>query len=362
MPAGRWPRRRRTTWGCRNWTAAGPTTALRTFDDALARLPGSPLTAALLFGSAEAAAKLGRGDDARARWIKASEADPKDPWADDALVRAAGQALDARDHDEARSLARSFSARFPDSPLKAEARLIEARAELAAGRPKSAIAILNATFAQDKPSPAAAQSARYCLALAYKADNQPARAADVIEALAKAPAGSSSATATDAQYLLGQGHVDAGRFAQAVAPLEAYLAAKPDGEVADYALALLAHAHLETGRADAADADLDALASRFPASKALTPTRLRLAEAALAARQFDRAGSLFRQAAASDDAALAARARSGLGWSLLQSDHPAEAAEAFAAASGGRPDDPQAAEAIWDSAAPWRPPAGSTPR
>lgn len=316
--------------------------ALATLDEAIERSPRSPMAAALLFRSAEAALKLGQVDAARARFLKAAEADPDDPWADDAWLRAARLAIEGGDHEAARKLAAGFARRFPKSGLRADARLIEGRAALAGKRPKEAIAILVASLAEDKPGPDTAHAGRYYLGLAYRADGQAAKEAEVFDALARTTA---APVAADAQYMLGQGHVEARRFAEAIPPLEKYLAGKPDGEVADYALAHLAQAHLELGQPEAAEKALAQLAGRFPASKALSPTRLRLAEAALASKRPDRAAGWFRLVADGDDPALATRARSGLGWALLDEGKPAEAAEAFASLIAAAPDDPLAADA-----------------
>ena len=163
--------------------------------------------------------------------------------------------------------------------------------------------------------------------------------------LARTPA---APVAADAQFLLGQGHIEAKRYAEAVAPLEAYLAAKPNGEVADFALAHLVQARLETGDAGGASKALDQLAGRFPKSKNLPTSRVRLAEQALAAGQFDRASEQFGLAAdeaKATDPAVASRARLGLGWARLDGGQPAEAAGAFAAFLADAPDDPLAPEA-----------------
>jgi cellulose synthase operon protein C len=249
--------------------------ALATLDDARKRFPKSPLIPALWFRSAEAVLKQGQADEARARFLKAAEIDPKDLWADDALLRAARLALETRHYADARTLAASFPTRFPESPLRADADRIEGRA----------------------------------------------------------------------QYLLGQGHIEARRFAEAVPVLETYLNDKPNGELADYALAHLVQAHLELGQADTAETALARLADRFPESKNLAPTRLRVAEAALAAKKFDRAAELFPLVIAANDPALKARAQSGLGWALLEQGKPAEAAAAFAALLNAAPDDPLAPDA-----------------
>ncbi|MFO0950685.1 MAG: tetratricopeptide repeat protein [Isosphaeraceae bacterium] len=318
--------------------------ALPALDEATKRFEKTPMAAALAFRSAEAAMKLGKPDDARARYLKAASADPKDPWADDAMLRAARLALDQRDPADAARLADVFVTRFPTSPLKADARLVAARAQLASNQPKEAIATLSASLAEDKPGPSTAEAQRYYLGLAYRADGQSAKAAEVLDALAKTPAGPIVA---DAQFMLGQGHIEAKRFAEAIPALEKYLESKPDGDVADYALAHLVMARLELNEPEPAAKALEQLASRFPKSKTLAPTRVRLAEAMLTKKKYDEAAEQFSKAAEAPevDPAVAARARLGLGWARLDGGKPAEAAEAFAAFLAASPDDPLAPEA-----------------
>jgi TolA-binding protein len=346
-----------------------PEAGLTTLDEALKRFPGSSSEPALLFRSAEALQKLKRPTDAEARFLRVSTADPRDPWADDALERAARSALDRGDSSTARRLAGSFTTRFPASPLKSEVRLIEARAATLAGNPKEAAAILeslldpggdspNRTEPARNPPPSWYENARYDLALAYRALGQSDRADAILASLAK---GAKGAVTTDAQFLIGQAHADGGRYALAVAPLEQYLAASPDGDVADFALAHLATARLALGQVDDAWKSLANLASRFPRSQALAPTRLRLAEAALAAHQPGKAAEQFRLVAdggnskrttqppannqiAPTDPKLRIRALAGLGKALWELEKPAEAASAFAAVLDLAPDDPIAPE------------------
>ena len=264
--------------------------ALATLDAAQARFAGSPSAALLRFHAAEAVQALGRLDEARARFLKLAEDDPRAPSADDAQLRAAALALDARDWAGARQVAGSFPGRFPGSPLRADARLIDARAALSAGRTQDSIQALTAALTEDRPSPAVAQTATYYLGLAYQQANQPEKAAEAFTRLALSP----GPLASRAQYLLGQAAFDAGKFADAVPALQKYLARAPDGELADHALARLAQSQSELGRTLEAVATLDQLVRQFPTSPTLTPTRSRLAEAALAAKQYDRAAELFR--------------------------------------------------------------------
>jgi tetratricopeptide (TPR) repeat protein len=315
--------------------------ALATFDAALKTPAGATIKTALLYGSAEAALKLDKLPEARARMLKAYEADPADPWADDALARAATLALEARDQAEAIRLAELFAKSFTQSPLRHDLVLVEARARLAGQDPKRAIVLLEKVLDEAPPGGAEGDAARYYLGLAYRADGQAARADEVFASLAKTPAAPAS---IDAQYLLGQGHMEAGRFDKAVEPLKLYLAGRPDGDVADFALAHLAHAYLELGDGTAAKANLETLSTRFPASTLLPTTRLRLAEWSLARKELEPAIEQFRLVAKGSDPKLAARANSGLGNALMQSGKPAEAADAFGEALAAKPEEPLAGE------------------
>jgi TolA-binding protein len=315
--------------------------ALAQLDKAASRAAGTPLGSRLAFRAAEAALASGKTDEARSRFLKLAEADPKAAYADDAQLRAASLALDARDFAEARKQVAAFLVAFPDSPLKADARLVDAKAALGLEQPKEAIAILNASLAEDHPTPATAEAASFTLGLAYQKDGQGEKAGAMFSGLAKA----TTAGGAGAQYLLGQAEFEAGRFAPAVEILDQYLTREPQGKYADHALARVAQSQWELGQHDKAVETLNRLATSFPRSETLPPARLRLAESALSAKEYDRAGELFRLAADAAPPALKPRALSGLGWSLLQGGHPAEAAPVFATLVEQSPDDPLAPEA-----------------
>jgi TolA-binding protein len=359
--------------------------ALATLEAALNRYPRCAAVPALQFRTAEALQQQKRPADAEARFLKVAADFPDDAWADDALQRAAQAALERGDFGATRRLAATFAARYGQSPLRNEVRVIEARAASLSGNPKDTVAILEplvgsaadrtktagspkAGRADGGPAkggapllaPSVALAARYDLALAYRALGQSARADAILETLAKEKAGP---VTTDAQFLVGQSHLDAGRYADAVASLEQYLAANPHGDVAEYAMAHLVMARVGLGQINAAWEMLGKLAKAFPESKSLPPARLRAAEAALGAHQAERAAEQFRlivpplkkagQEKAQDptdrptDAettALRVRAYSGLGRALTDLNKPAEAAEAFAAIIGLAPDNPIAPE------------------
>ena len=311
--------------------------ALAAVDSALRRDPKTALRPALLFRSAEAMRKLGRLAEAEDRFREVFETAPDDPWADDALARAAGSALDRKDAATARRLAAAFAGKYLTSPHLGEVRLTEARALAMAGDSLGAVRILETLLRTPAAvRPAVLQEARYELALADRALGRSADAEKLLAGLAEEKSG---AVVADARFLLGQSRLEAGRFAEAIPPLERYLADEPKGDVAEFALADLVAAHLGAGQSAEADRALQALAERFPKGKALPRARLRVAEAALAARQFDRAATLFRQV---DDPALKSRSMAGLGRALVVSGRSSEAASAFGEVLKSSPDAPDA--------------------
>jgi TolA-binding protein len=315
--------------------------ALAAWDAALQH-PDTPLAPMLLFRSAEALATLGRDAEARARFLQLAERYPADPWADLALLRAARLAFDAKDYSAARALAASFPERFPSSPRRPDARLIEARAEQAVGNLEPAIRLYRALLDQDQPGPETRQTALYYLNQAYRDSGQEDRAAEVLAELAKTPA---ATLAANARFSLGQERFQAGRFADAIEPLQTYLDEQPRGDLAAPALALLALAHHELGRDAEARAALDRLTREWPDGDEAARVRVRLGEAALQAKHFDDAINLLRPAAERPAAPLTARARASLGWALYGATRFPEAAAAFASVPDADAEAELAAEA-----------------
>jgi TolA-binding protein len=316
--------------------------ARATCDAVIALVPDSPWVPRLLYRSAEAFAKETNSAEARKRFLKVAADYPKDAWAPSALLRAGRIALDSADFAVALSIATEFPSRFPSSAMKGDARLLAARASLALDRPKEAVAGLEALIAEEKPGSELAQSARYYLGVAYKADGQSEKAAKMLGDLAKS---SDAPASADAKLVVGFELFEAKKFEEAATALQGYLDARPKGDDAPRALAYLALARQELGQADAAKEALDRLATNWPKSDALPRARLILAESAFEAKRYAEAEALFKPVAESDEPKWKVRALSGLAWSQLQGGHPDEAAKSFATILSVAPADPLAADA-----------------
>jgi TolA-binding protein len=341
-----------------------PTAAQKVLERGLAHFPQSPLVPSFLFRLGESLQKQSRSGEARSAFLKLVEAHPEDPWADDAMARAAGLALEAKDHDEALRLARSFSQRFPASPLLQEVRLAEARALIARGSSRDAVPLLESLLSGNREGGAAHSptgklaapaiaTARYELALAYRATGEAAKADALLATLAGE---ATSPVGAEARFLVGQNLVEQGRFAEAIEPLKQSLASGQKAGIADYALAHLATAQLGIGRIDEAWQTTATLANQFPASAVLPAARLRLAEAALDRGRSEQAAKQFRLVlapvpaaadrasakAAAVEPAIRARAQAGLGRALWKLGKPAEATQAFEQFLGTSGGDPQA--------------------
>lgn len=322
-----------------------PAEAQATFLDACERFAGAPTVPALMFRAAESSLRLGKSAEARSAYVKMAALFPKDPWADDALLQAATLALKAREFDDARDTAASLIENYPKSSLVPAARLLQARAGLETDRTNDAIRILEELAATPGIAPEIANDGRYHLGLAYRKAGRKDDAMRVLDELAKTPGGAPAARG--AGFLVGQALIEEGKYAEAVGPLEAYLADQPDGDVADAALAHLVHARIELGQPESARQTLDRLAERFPKSKELPRTQLRAGEDALKRDQYAQAAELLAKVVDGGDPTWKPRALSGLGWALYRQGKPDEAAKALGRLLEEAPEDPLAPEAAY---------------
>jgi TolA-binding protein len=322
-----------------------PAEARATFQDALTRFGGAPAVPALLYRAAEAEAQLGLLDEARTRFVKMAALFPRDPWADDALVQAANLALKAKDLGAAEETAARLVDAYPESTLIPAALLVRARVAEEGDKPAEAVRLFESLLGREGLTPDLIAEARYHLGLAYRKAGQKDKSNDVLGQLARTPG--DAGNSRNARFLVGQAFIEEGKYAEAIEPLEDYLKALPDGEVADVALAHLVHARVELDQAGEATKALKRLESLFPKSPELSRAKLRLGEHALKANDNATAARLLQQVADSDEATWKSRALFGLGWALLKDKKPAEAIEVFDGLLARYPEDTRAAETAY---------------
>ena len=124
-----------------------PDAAMTTLESGLKRFPESPLLPAMHFRAAEVLQKQNHLEEAQARFERVVESNPNDPWADDAQERAAQVGPGPGRPGGGPAPGRYVRGRFPQSPLKPEVRLIEARAAAQQGKHDEAVAMLKSLVA-----------------------------------------------------------------------------------------------------------------------------------------------------------------------------------------------------------------------
>ncbi len=109
------------------------------------------------------------------------------------------------------------------------------------------------------------------------------------------------------------------RYAEAVAPLEAFLAGKPTGDIEAKAIAALAICHARAKQIDKAKQRYAELIEKHPKHVLIAPTTERLAEAAFDADDPAWAAELSKRlAAAGGSAAYELKGKLNLGWSQFK--------------------------------------------
>lgn len=306
--------------------------ALEVWEGALRSHPGSALGTALEFRAAEAMAELGRAEDAEKRFLGLAEGHPGDVWADDAVLRAAELALGRGDARTARRLGAGFEGRFPESPLKGNARLLEARAALASNAADEALAILDDLLeggVEEGLSGEVERSARYQRALALARLDRTEEAAAEWRRIGSEPGNRHAAWAWRD---LGLMRYRAGRYEEAAEAFDAHEATLGEGE--EPSVSILAHQALSrawAGRAEAAREALVRLGGRYPDYPQLATVRLSVGERDLASGRAEEAIESLRGAAEDDKAGAETRARAWLklGEALRRTDRHGDAATAF---------------------------------
>ncbi len=181
------------------------------------------LTPAIVFHAGDALARAGQREEAQAQFDRLLSKWSQDAWADDALLGKLQLALAAADHQQIDALAADFSRRFADSPLTGNVRRIHSQSLLARKEFDKAAEIL-------KHASPAGQSDRladqYLLAASHQGAGRYDQALNVLAPVLKLAKGELLA---DARLLQASVLVAQERYQEAIAPLQAHLAADPQG-------------------------------------------------------------------------------------------------------------------------------------
>jgi TolA-binding protein len=263
-------------------------------------------------------------------------------WVDDALRGKVQAALQAGDYQALDRQAAEFDKRFPNSPLRTDVQRMRARSLVKRKQHGAAVKLL-------EPLVAAGASAeqdledRYLLALAYQGLERPQDALAVLLPVLDSAEGRLKA---DAQLTQGSLLMATQRYAEAVGPLEAFLASNPKGDEEVQGRGKLAVCYARSARLDEAKKAYAELLEKHPPRKFLVPISEQLAEAAYEAGDTEWSAQLFRWLVSeSGSKEHQLKGMAGLGWSQLKAGQLTEAATTFGKLLDSDPPAATAAEA-----------------
>lgn len=168
---------------------------------------------------------------------------------------------------------------------------------------------------------------RYLLAVSYEGLR---RYEEALAALLPVVDNAAGPLKVQAQLTQGSLLLNLKRYADAIAPLEAFLAGKPTGDAEATALARLTICTATTRQFDKAKRAYAELVAKYPKDSIIAPTTERLADLAYDAGDVAWAADLSaRLATASASTEYAIKGKLGLAWSQFQSGKLAEAAATF---------------------------------
>ena len=233
--------------------------------------------------------------------------------------------LQAKDYDPLDRLAGQFENRYPDSPILGGVRRMKARSLVERKRFAEAVELIEPIAAGKGESPDL--ESRYLLAVAYRGLGKSVESLEAVSPVAESADGRLK---TDAQLLRASLLMSLGKFAEAVAPFEAFLAEKPAGEPEAEALAGLAICRARTKNLDAAKILYAELLEKHPKNPLIAIAAEQLSEAAFAADDAAWAEELSKQlASVGSKNGYDVKGKMGQAWSQYKSGKLAEAADTF---------------------------------
>jgi len=324
--------------------------------------PDHPLASDIRYHTGDALLRLGQIEAAAEQFdqvIASSAADST--WIDDALLGKVQAALELKDHAAVDQAAAQFGERFPDSPLKTSIQRLVARSRLMRrdydGAVESIEPIVAASSAVGIHDEQVLED-RYLLALGMEGQERYEDALEVLTPVLNAPNENAAVgpLKADAQLTHGSILVAMKRYADAVEPLQAFLAGEPDGtqpsgEEPDIDSRVKARGELaicfaRTDRLDEAKKLYAELLQEFPTHELIGPTTEQLAEAAYDAGDARWSVELFnRLSTGAPSSESQWKGLLGLGWSQFKGGQLHEAAATFGDLLGQNPSSEIEAEA-----------------
>ncbi|HEV3022212.1 MAG TPA: tetratricopeptide repeat protein, partial [Pirellulales bacterium] len=324
---------------------------LRNWDTAADRLLATaaaaeahPLAPAVRFHAGDALLHAGKPADAAKQFDLVIERWPQNEFVDDCWLGKIQAAFSLDDSAKVDELVAAFVRQFADSPLRIAAEREQARSFLARKEPAKAASLLEGLLASaTQKSPADTASLRNLLALAYLGLERYDDALATLGPVLALPGGELKSDALRAQATA---QVARRSFADAVAPLEAFLKTSPKGDDEAWALAQLAICLARSKQLERSKQIYQKLTAQHAHSQQFAPTTWMLAEAALEAGDQAWSAKLFASLSAEGTPPrFAARGLSGTAWHQKRAGQLPEAAATFERLLAGYPDDPLAPEA-----------------
>jgi len=324
--------------------------ALREFKEAAAVLkgvfegePAGAMAENALYQWADCELRAENFDAARERFLEVAQRWPKGELADDALLERFG-----REHPG--SALRLHQEVLRARVLDAEGRALESSgdAEGAKQKYKAAVAAFAGVVKESK-LPRTVSLARFHMG---RTQQRMAEHEQVVETLGplveEVVKEGESSEFIDALVMQGRSLQALKRYDEAGAVMSQYLTFRPQGELADQALATRAVSHAHAGREDQMESDLRSLAVEHPRSPLVGSTLLELAEGAFAAGNWAGSEKLFDSLVKlGADTNQYVAGLSGLAWSRYQQKKFAEAGAEFARIAADHAEDALAPEAAF---------------
>ncbi|MEM6471834.1 MAG: tetratricopeptide repeat protein [Planctomycetota bacterium] len=270
---------------------------------------------------------------------------PEDALAPRALYNAAFSALQLGQNEKAGELATTFLSRFRSDPLAADVQFIEAESQLMRGQVEAASKIYQSLLRSADRD--ALQRPLWALraALTLNRLRKPEDAIRVLKSEYKSFA--QPAQRAEAQFLVGQAHLQASRAGDAAVSFGRAVSADPNWPRRSEAMLLRGTAALADGQTDVAKETWTQMLSSKADEAMADQARYKLAQLASSNGQHADAVRYYEQILSSRrDPGLRPYALYGRGWSLMQQENHEAAIEPLSTLLSETPDHPLADDAL----------------